>query len=149
MPSYTDRVTEIADAVALLPGAGVVHNRSRAAARWDEFAQRFVDGDARINGWQVSRQAAKPDEDQKWVEVFSLVKLRAVNDGEASDLAFQEAVDEAARAFAPQNPDGVRLSFGTVELGMVVHVLEERQFGPFLCHVAECTIEVAFYYSIL
>jgi hypothetical protein len=138
--SYKDRVHELASVIELLPSAGVVYSSSRYAAELGKFIQLFKDGDGRINGWEVSRRAGTWV-DGLWVETYVLRHYLAVRDADvddqSSDMIFQNALDDVARAFIAADP-----SFGEITTGVVIGEIDERMFGNFLCHFVECLLDV-------
>lgn len=145
--TYTDRVTEIATRLATLPSAGKVHNRTRVSAGdWGKFIVAFKDTAGLISGWQVTRASADlAANSTRWDETYSLVRVYGLRDEDATDLAFQESLDDAVRLFR----DEAEFSFGATRDGLRLRVIEERMFGGVLCHVAECELVVTQYLADL
>lgn len=145
MADYTTRVEEIAALVSAIDGSGIVHARNRNTVNWGKFILLYQDTAGRINGWQISRKAPAGTKDRRWEETYQLVKFYGIRDVDASDLTFQQNLDDVGRLFV----DGLDLTFGSVAEGFRIPVIEERMFGDVLCHVAECEITVSFYTSDL
>ncbi|HET7276133.1 MAG TPA: hypothetical protein VFI91_13270 [Longimicrobiaceae bacterium] len=144
--SYQERVTYIAGMLESLTDAGTVHNRTRMMANFGQFIRAFQDpGTGRINGWSVSRIAPTGEASPRWSETYRLTKFRGIEDAEASELAFQEGLDQAARLFRDQT----ELPFASIGEGLRITNIDERMFGSVLCHVAECELVVSLYYSDL
>jgi hypothetical protein len=140
MAPYKDRVNEVAAIVAAVDGSGLVHSYTRNTPDWGKFLRYFLASDGRISGWQITRRSAATAT-QRWEEVYHLVKVLAIHDDGASDLIFQQNLDDVAREFV----QGRDLSFGSVADGFRITGIEERMFGSVVCHVAECEITVSFY----
>lgn len=144
--TYAERVAELVAIVAAVDGAGLVHGRSRIAAKWKEFIDRFVDEDRRVNGWEITRRVGSP-ESPRWAETWRLTKYYGVKDEAASDHALQEHLDAVVRAFRPG--DGAALTWGVMPQGLSIEVIEEAMFGDVLCHVARCQLVVQMSYATL
>ncbi len=143
MRTYQECVAAVAAVVAAIPGAGVVHDRTRFAADWGKYIQRFVDGSGVVNGWEITRRSADP-QPTDWNETYVLRKFRALRDEDASEHAFQEQLNAVARAFrdAPELQLASGQPFGSVPLGLRIVEADERMFGAVLCHYAECELLV-------
>lgn len=144
---YRDRVAAIAALIRALPDAGVVHERSRMSAHWAEYVRHFQADDKRINGWEISRRRALPDS-PRWQDTYRLRRFYGIRDQDASDLAFQESLDEAIRALGAGADltleDGT--PWGWVADGLRIQEIEERMFGEVLVHFAECELPVTLYH---
>lgn len=140
MTPYSDRVSEVAAIVSAVSGSGLVHNRTRNTPDWGKFLLCFRDPGGRINGWQITRRAGGTAA-LRWEETYHLVKVFGMRDQDATDLTFQQNVDDVAREFV----QGRDLTFGSVAAGFRITGIEERMFGDVVCHVADCEITVSFY----
>jgi hypothetical protein len=140
MTPYADRVHEVAAIVGAVEGSGLVHSYTRNTPQWEQFLRYFLAPDGRINGWQITRRSAATAT-QRWQEGYQLVKVFGMRDADATDLTFQQNLDDVAREFV----QGRDLTFGSVAEGFRITGIEERMFGGTLCHVAECEITVSFY----
>lgn len=143
---YRARVAEL---VALLEGtqeAGRVYGWTRITGDWGRYIQLFRDAaTGRISGWVVTRRAGRPDS-PRYQETWLLIRFVGLQDSDvaadASEILFQESLDSAIAAFR----DGPNLSWGEVADGLELKVIEERKFGPVVCHYAECEVVVSQYH---
>jgi hypothetical protein len=139
--TYTERATEIAERIRLLPGAGVVHERTRYRLSWEEFIEAFRDPvSERIRGWQlVRRKAEEGDAATHDIETWHLLAFVGVEDAAGTALMIQEDVDALRASFAADPA----LSFGVVARPPRLLDVEERYFGDsVLCHCADVELVV-------
>lgn len=143
--NYSERVMEIAALVAAVPGAGVVHARSRMAARWGDFLRLFQDpDDQRIRGWEITRKAPVDPQPPDLIETYALRAYFGLQDAAETDLTFQAHLDDVVRLFR----DTPNLSFGVVEYGVRFGTIDERMFGDVLVHYAEGELQVRLDYDL-
>lgn len=135
--SYQARAGEVGAVLSANPSLGVVHSRIRLVNDWGKFIQHFKTAAGRIDGWEITRRSGG-EEEGRWVETYVLRRYFGIDDSDATDLLFQESLDEAARRFRDAT-----LTFGIVPGELRIEETQERVFGGVLCHYAECTLAVS------
>lgn len=138
-----------------VPGIGVVHDYERFSNDWNKFLALFSDpSTGTINGAMFARRQHATQQrmhgETETADVFAIRRYRALNDSEASGVAFDNHLDDllaALRRPALLNAGGLYTSpdWGPMagSVGAQLDVSEPRMFGSVLCHYAELRLCVA------
>lgn len=153
MSTLAERRLQIKTILSTVAGIGRVHEYERWAKDITKFKALYQDSDNRINGWTITRQASGQREGASMtVETSDLFVIRGyygVEDDAASELVFQELVENISIAFrSAWNLNGYAESLspdfgpGAVGSGVQVRVVDYRLFFGILVHYCELVLGV-------
>jgi len=130
--------TRIKAKLSAVEGIGIVHEYQRWASTWSKFLSQFKTESDVINGWMITRRATPSARDTMPTlnrgHVFILTGFYGLNDDDATELVFQDMVEDIQDAFdSDVTLGGLVLKSGPLQ----VKVVENRTFGNVLCHYAE------------
>lgn len=127
-------------------GAATVHAYQRLASDWGGFLKLFRTGENKIHGWNVTRigtdERLNTSCGSARYHLFAFRGYMGVDDSAASELAFQQVIENICEAFrrdmdlagaADPGYDDAYQDIGVVQ----VETVEPRMFGSVLCHSAE------------
>ncbi len=145
LPAIREQIKTILSGVS---GVGVVHDYDRLAMDYSKMLALFQDANGRINGWTITRDETP----ERWItnvdyeRVFEMV-IRGhmgLQDGEATEIIFQDIVESVCAAFRGNDTlngscETINPEFGKLagRSGIQVVTIEPRQFGSVLCHYCE------------
>ena len=133
-----------------VPNIGQVHGYQRFAAREKDLANLYV-LDGQLRGWFVRRLSvlektegnATNSEQTHWL----IRGYMALDDNNASELAFDELLDALRDAFRIDESFGVEIMDGVVEslttkdqAGLYIEDTAPVMFAGVLCHSARCVL---------
>lgn len=150
------RAREIREALykllATTPNTGVVHRYRRYARDWKDVLDNLrveIDGKVQIRGWMIGRSVATAGsllEPQTFDEVsraytFELIGVAQVEDEVASELTFEDVVEDVMTALEDSNDlYGVAVSGGVSQPRLQTFAV--RAFTGVLCHYAEISVDI-------
>lgn len=137
-PEILEQVLAITSGVE---GAGVGHRYQRWAETYEQFLDLFKDAAGRINGFCITRdRAGEKTVTTSHNERIHRIRMRfyrGLNDADASELDFQQYIDDTCTAFRSKRTlNGAAADTTPVQ----VEVIDNRMFGGVLCHFAELVL---------
>jgi hypothetical protein len=136
--------------LAAVEGMGVVHQYQRLATTWGKFLELFRDQNKKINGCVITRTSISEKQngvnEKQTAHMMILRFYCQVNDAEASEIVFQQMLDDARAAFKANktlnDTCSTTHSAWTLggALGLNVKTIDNRMFGSVLCHFAEADL---------
>lgn len=144
---------QMAVILGAVEGIGVVHQYQRWAATWEKFLDLFKDPDGVINGWCITRTSTT----EHWITnikyervlEFVIRGYYGVNDAKASEISFQQIIEDICEAFRCNDTlngtcETIAPQFGPLNgmAGVQVRIVDARFFGGVLCHFCELAIGI-------
>ena len=147
----------IAAILAAVEGVGNVHQYQRWSTDLNKFRELFKyqdsQGNESINGWIITRRStAKREFTSSQVQKVHLFEIRGylgMQDSGATELAFQDLLDDIETAFDADYTLSGACETTTPEwgpgsglAGLQIVDVDLRMFGGVLCHFAQCRLGV-------
>lgn len=141
---------QIASILAAVNGVGVVHQYMRLAHVANKVKSLYVDGDGLVNACEISRGAVKRRQAGVGIKMLAHIAVirfyYGVNDAKATEIIFQQLLDDAAAAFDSNKT--LNESCVTTHadwplggaLGLEIDTIDHRMCGGILCHYAEARL---------
>ena len=154
MPAaYLDIANQITSRLAAVPNVGRVHHYQRNLNALETVKAEFFDHNlGRIAAWTCSRESFTDTQssniENTRVSTWVLRGYMSVEDSQATEVLFQQVIDNICEAFRPQDDLG-----DTVEL---IQPVQARTIGysmlgkpdsGILCHSAELVLQVQEFYQ--
>lgn len=150
---YLSIANALVSRLETVPNIGRVHNYLRNLKSREEVIAEFRDESlGRVNGWMVSRRSFTDEQSGTMsntrLATWLLRGYMAVEDSLATELLFQQVVDDVAAAFTPQdNLGGLVELIEPVQVPTIGHAWLGRPESGFLCHGAELTLNIQEFYQ--
>ncbi len=131
--------------VILLTVTGVgtkVYEYERWAANWKDYLALFKEGSL-IKGWTISRvktpeESVTPSTNRRFHD-FIIRGYYSLDDSEATELTFQDLIDDIATAFRTKPfLNGTAFDSSPLQVDTVATIM----FGSVLCHFCQLRLEV-------
>ncbi|MDY7034558.1 MAG: hypothetical protein SV375_00120 [Thermodesulfobacteriota bacterium] len=145
---------QIAAILAAADGEAVVHQYQRLATVKNDFVDLFKGSDDKIHAWTITRIKTASQKETSLTEfahVFAVRGYYGLKDADATELVYQEIIEDVVAAFDNEDAETLNDSCLTINpdwgpmagaIGLQVDVLEARMFFGVLCHFADCRLGV-------
>lgn len=140
----------IASTLLGVDGIGLVHRYERYAKRNEDLKALYVDG-GQLLGWHIRRVSTRESSEElgRWVtvHVWEIKGFRAIEDGEASELAFDDLVEDIRTEFRAHDTLAGAVDSCIVgqEAGIQVRESGPVLFAGVLCHYVRLGLNTRVY----
>lgn len=119
-----------------------VHEYERWAANWKDYLALFKEG-SKIKGWTITRtktpETSKTPSANTRIHTFIIRGYYSLDDSEATEITFQDLVDEIATAFRTKPTlNETAADSSPLQVDTVTGIT----FGDVLCHFCQLRLEV-------
>lgn len=146
---YSAIASDIKAKLITVPGTGIIHTYERQVAQMAKFIELFKDPAGKICGWEITRRAVQEHQRGAVARHHQMVihGYMGLQDATASSIVFQDLCDEICDLFRTATPPPgstweYRNGDEPDKTPPQIELINDRMFGPVLCHHAVISISV-------